>query len=99
MISAGPSVSGKPWPRLIEPVRSASWDISAKIVVPRPCSRVASRSPFTNALQSGRLVITHHGQYEDDLASPFHGCPDQGPSALVEGHDGAAGRSGADPYG
>ena len=28
----GPSVSGKPWPRLIAPVRTASADISAKIV-------------------------------------------------------------------
>ena len=32
--SSGPSVSGKPWPRLIDPVRTASADISAKIVVP-----------------------------------------------------------------
>src|SRR5947209_17401165 len=31
--SAGPSVSGKPWPRLIDPVRAASTDISLKIVV------------------------------------------------------------------
>ena len=29
---AGPSVSGKPCPRLIAPVRRASADISAKIV-------------------------------------------------------------------
>lgn len=35
-ISAGPSVSGKPWPRLMEPVLRASADISAKIVVPKP---------------------------------------------------------------
>ena len=33
-ISGGPSVSGKPWPRLIAPVLAASADISAKIVVP-----------------------------------------------------------------
>ena len=33
-ISCGPSVSGKPWPRLTAPVRTASADISAKIVVP-----------------------------------------------------------------
>src|SRR3954447_3063573 len=32
--SAGPSTSGNPCPRLIEPVRTASADISAKIVVP-----------------------------------------------------------------
>ena len=37
--SGGPSVSGKPWPRLIEPVATASADISAKIVVPKPWSR------------------------------------------------------------
>src|SRR5215470_6080431 len=38
--SGGPSVSGKPCPRLIEPVATASADISAKIVVPKPCSRL-----------------------------------------------------------
>ena len=32
-------MSGKPWPRLIDPVRTASADISAKIVVPKPASR------------------------------------------------------------
>src|SRR3954454_1253546 len=37
--SGGPSSSGKPWPRLIEPVATASADISAKIVVPKPCIR------------------------------------------------------------
>ena len=37
--TAGPSVSGKPCPRLIEPVATASADISAKIVVPKPCRR------------------------------------------------------------
>jgi len=36
--SGGPSVSGKPWPRLTLSVASASADISAKIVVPKPCS-------------------------------------------------------------
>src|SRR5688572_32954649 len=43
-ISIGPSVSGKPWPRLTDPVATASADISAKMVVPRPCSRSASGS-------------------------------------------------------
>src|SRR5687768_6744636 len=33
-ISGGPSVSGKPCPRLTAPVRTARADISAKIVVP-----------------------------------------------------------------
>src|SRR5215472_18221598 len=37
-ISAGPSVSGNPWPRFTDPVETASSDISAKIVVPRPAS-------------------------------------------------------------
>ena len=39
--SAGPSSSGKPWPRLIAPVRSASADISVKMVVPNPCHLAA----------------------------------------------------------
>jgi hypothetical protein len=39
--SAGPSSSGKPCPRLIAPVRSASADISVKIVVPKPARREA----------------------------------------------------------
>jgi hypothetical protein len=39
--SIGPSVSGKPWPRLTEPVSRASADISAKTVVPSPSSRIA----------------------------------------------------------
>src|SRR3954464_661323 len=43
-ISAGPSVSGKPWPRLTEPVRTASADISAKIVVPNGRIRATSGS-------------------------------------------------------
>src|SRR3954471_18383413 len=37
--SGGPSSSGKPWPRLMEPVATANDDISAKIVVPKPCIR------------------------------------------------------------
>ena len=32
-MTAGPSSSGKPWPRLTAPVRSASAVISVKIVV------------------------------------------------------------------
>ena len=39
--AAGPSSSGKPWPRLIAPVRSASAENSVKIVVPKPASREA----------------------------------------------------------
>src|SRR5215207_6031182 len=37
--ASGPSASGKPWPRLIEPLATASADISAKIVVPNSCRR------------------------------------------------------------
>ena len=43
-ISAGPSVSGKPCPRLTEPVRAASADISVKIVVPNGRIRATSGS-------------------------------------------------------
>ena len=39
---AGPSVSGKPWPRLTAPVRTASAVISAKIVEENGCSRGTS---------------------------------------------------------
>src|SRR5277367_5140808 len=46
-ISAGPSVSGKPWPRLTDPVVRASADISAKIVVPMPVSRRFSNGRST----------------------------------------------------
>ncbi len=54
MISAGPSTSGNPWPRLIESVARASADISAKIVVPRPSSRVAALAFVTD--RSNRYV-------------------------------------------
>jgi len=46
-ISAGPSVSGNPWPRLTDPVATASADISAKIVVPIPAIRLFSSGRFT----------------------------------------------------
>ncbi len=39
--SGGPSTSGKPWPRLSAPVRTASADISLKMVGGMPCSREA----------------------------------------------------------
>ena len=49
--AAGPSVSGKPWPRLMAPVRTASADISAKTdAPPKGCSRshrCRRRSPVT----------------------------------------------------
>ena len=43
-ISGGPSVSGNPWPRLTEPVRTASADISLKIVVPNGRMRATRES-------------------------------------------------------
>ena len=46
-ILTGPSVSGKPWPRLIDPVATARADISAKMVVPRPARRRLRRGRFT----------------------------------------------------
>ena len=39
--AGGPSASGKPWPRLTEPVRRASADIVEKIVGGMPSSRFA----------------------------------------------------------
>jgi len=49
-ISLGPSVSGKPCPRLTAPVSTASADISAKTVVPRPSSRPARWGVRTDPL-------------------------------------------------
>src|SRR5215469_6803823 len=65
-ISAGPSVSGKPWPRLTEPVETASSDISAKIVVPRPASLRFS---------SGRFIwLSDHDLHlaSTSIAPPLH---------------------------
>src|SRR2546421_612528 len=56
-IAGGPAVSGKPCPRLIAPVRTASAVISAKIVVPNPCMRDTSGSVTVSAYgsrQNGR---------------------------------------------
>jgi hypothetical protein len=46
-ISGGPSVSGKPCPRFTAPVRTASADISAKMVVPNGRIRSTSGSVVT----------------------------------------------------
>ena len=43
-IDAGPSVSGNPCPRLTAPVRTASADISVKMVVPNGRIRATSGS-------------------------------------------------------
>src|ERR1700761_6759122 len=50
--AGGPSTSGKPWPRLTEPVRTASADISAKIVVPMPVRRWLSSGLRTAPMTS-----------------------------------------------
>ena len=54
--AAGPSVSGKPCPRLTAPVRTASADISAKIVVPKPRRREASAGRSRAVAMAGSLV-------------------------------------------
>ena len=71
---AGPSVSGKPWPRLIAPVRRASADISAKIVDVNGAIRATSMartvtrsvvvvttgtSPGPQALHRGSTCLMH----------------------------------------
>ena len=43
---AGPSTSGKPWPRLSAPVRTASADISLKTVGGMWASRAGTASGF-----------------------------------------------------
>src|SRR5690348_9542094 len=60
-IAAGPSVSGKPWPRLTELVRTASADISAKTVVPNGRMRATRGSAFTMPFQQStvRRTSTH----------------------------------------
>src|SRR5246127_4901715 len=55
--AAGPSVSGKPWPRLIEPVRTASADISAKIVVPNSASRRLSGGRALRELEVMSVIL------------------------------------------
>src|ERR1700753_1702125 len=54
--AGGPSVSGKPWPRLTEPVRTASADISAKIVVPMPVRRWLSSGLRTGPCNHARAT-------------------------------------------
>src|SRR4051812_25350668 len=56
--TAGPSVSGKPCPRLIAPVRTASADISAKIVVPNPAIRPI---PFIQLGRGDFGALADHG--------------------------------------
>src|SRR6516165_8225611 len=57
--SSGPSVSGKPWPRLIDSVRVASSDMVAKIVVVNGRSRPARCS---SAAATGMIVPTTTGR-------------------------------------
>src|SRR5262245_61097148 len=76
-ISSGPSVSGKPCPRLMAPVATASADISAKIVEPKPRARDArcgeSRVMDGGAAGPGSPLSVGerglgHALAEDDLA-------------------------------
>src|SRR5262249_22598766 len=53
-ILAGPSRSGKPWPRLTDPVATARADISAKIVGPRPSRRRLTSGRLTSPMRSRR---------------------------------------------
>src|SRR5262245_29870210 len=66
--SGGPSVSGKPWPRLIDPVATASADISAKIVVPKPRIR-STRNGFSDVTshQQTRAELVEHVGADADL--------------------------------
>src|SRR3954454_11059835 len=69
--SRGPSSSGKPCPRLIDPVRSASADISVKMLVPKPASRSAGtgsagdelevRAPHPVVLRNAGEDLEHRG--------------------------------------
>src|SRR5687768_8303189 len=65
--SGGPSTSGNPWPRLSDPVRTASADISLKMVGGMPCSRVASRV----AMRTSLPVVT---TTDDSLAADIDAC-------------------------
>ena len=82
--SGGPSSSGNPWPRLIEPVATASADISAKIVVPKPCMRVdevrrvghRSRQPATKLRRTWRRGLSRLRSTSTTLChTPSSGSP------------------------
>ena len=70
--SGGPSVSGKPWPRLIAPVPTASADISAKIVVPNPAQ-----------LRRQDRAIRPHGGHPGDGTSGSVRPPRRGGAARL----------------
>ncbi len=82
-MSAGPSVSGKPWPRLMAPCCAARADITVKIVVPVPCSSVFS--VFNGAILRSRAAKCGHErrainamppkQASRAQASGVPGCP------------------------
>src|SRR6478735_135101 len=71
--SGGPSVSGKPWPRLIDPVATASADISAKIVVPKPRIR-STRNGFgwLTSHQQACAQLLEHVDADADLFGVAH---------------------------
>ncbi len=53
---AGPSVSGNPWPRLIDPVDTASADISPKMVEPKPRIRSTTSGSGGGGSVMARIV-------------------------------------------
>src|SRR5262245_51380038 len=79
LTTSGPSESGNPCPRLIESVATALADISAKIVVPNPCSR-RLRYRFTTATVRGpreeheRDDREQHAPGQRDHIPPLVGC-------------------------
>src|SRR3954454_20670209 len=60
--SGGPSTSGKPWPRLTDPVRWASADISEKIVGGMPRRRWGS---MPRGDGGPRPPVRHHDAVTD----------------------------------
>src|SRR3954452_9808479 len=72
-IALGPSVSGKPWPRLTAPVCWASAVISAKIVVPNPRIRSTSGSDnvWPMASCSSRLAEPGEHSLHDAVGEPY----------------------------
>src|SRR5690242_15075830 len=75
--AAGPSVSGKPCPRLIEPVCTASADISAKIVVPKPASFDvnADRVSGSAVTPEAYVLDSSGGDLRSDDSGPRVGDP------------------------
>src|SRR4051794_37077136 len=78
--AGGPSRSGKPWPRLRLPVRTASADISEKIVGGTARSRSATRR--LGGVTTMRPTVRRTGPTRDDRPPSAAG---QHPTALSGG--------------